>query len=101
MRAIVNEYNFGNGRRASSLQSAFRHSKGNVDKTYFLLIALSSKGAQRTTAALNLHLSPCSPRYLVMSAAPNENPTPNMGEPGYKSARKRVAVCTSSVEPEQ
>jgi hypothetical protein len=50
--------------------------------TYFLLIALSSRGAQTTTAALNLHLSPCSPRYLVISAAPNENPTPNIGEPG-------------------
>lgn len=73
----------------------------SVEIAYFLLIALSSKGAQRTTAALSLHLSPCSPRYLVINAAPSENPTPNIGAFGYKSARKRVAVWTSSVEPEQ
>lgn len=36
-----------------------------------------------------------------MSAAPNEKPTPNIGAEGNKSARKRVAVWTSRVEPEQ
>ena len=36
-----------------------------------------------------------------MSAAPNEKPTPNIGAEGNLSAKKRVAVWTSSVDPEQ
>lgn len=100
---------------ATPLVASEKHT-GHYSSTNPMAIALSKSSASlpidkenhermltqaKTHPALIKLPCPSSPRYLVNTVAPNENPTPKIGASGYSVLIYNNALRRSSAEPDE